>query len=38
MHYPRGAFGIDPSVPVIKALIGSPVLGQRTAFSAVRKE
>ena len=35
MHYPKGAFGIDPSVPVITALIGNPVIGQKAAFSEV---
>jgi hypothetical protein len=28
-------FGIDPSVAVIKALIGNPVIGQKAAFSEV---
>lgn len=37
MHYPKGAFAINPSIPVIKALKGNPALGQRAAFSAVRK-
>lgn len=35
MHYPAGAFAVDRRIPVIKALIGSPVLGQRKGFSTV---
>uniref|UniRef100_A0A0N8CA37 Metalloendopeptidase n=1 Tax=Daphnia magna TaxID=35525 RepID=A0A0N8CA37_9CRUS len=35
MHYPRGAFAIDRNVPVITALIGTPVLGQRAGFSTL---
>jgi hypothetical protein len=36
MHYPKGAFAINPSIPVIKALKGNPAIGQRAAFSAVK--
>jgi hypothetical protein len=36
MHYPKGAFAVNPRIPVIKAKTGNPVLGQRSAFSAVR--
>lgn len=36
MHYPKGAFAVNPSIAVIKAKTGNPVLGQRSAFSAVR--
>ncbi|XP_032781961.2 hatching enzyme 1.2 [Daphnia magna] len=35
MHYPRGAFAIDSNVPVITALIGTPVIGQRAGFSTL---
>ncbi|XP_046647149.1 zinc metalloproteinase nas-13-like [Daphnia pulicaria] len=35
MHYPKNAFAMNPSVPVIKALIGNPTIGQRSAFSAL---
>ncbi|XP_057379761.1 hatching enzyme 1.2-like isoform X1 [Daphnia carinata] len=35
MHYPKGAFAIDPSIPVITALIGTPVIGQRAGFSTL---
>ncbi|XP_032781959.2 hatching enzyme 1.2 [Daphnia magna] len=35
MHYPARAFAVDRRIPVIKALIGSPVLGQRKGFSTL---
>ncbi|XP_057368839.1 astacin-like [Daphnia carinata] len=35
MHYPRGAFAINTSIPVITPLIGTPTLGQRVAFSSL---
>lgn len=35
MHYPARAFAVDRRIPVIKALIGSPVLGQQKGFSTL---
>lgn len=35
MHYPRGAFAINTSIPVITPLIGTPTLGQRVGFTSL---
>ncbi|EFX86902.1 hypothetical protein DAPPUDRAFT_43558, partial [Daphnia pulex] len=36
MHYPANAFAVNPSIPVIRTLIGNPTIGQTTGLSTVR--